>query len=114
MAELESGSAFDHEANPLQFAPQLPPQLCWRLADHQHHPPRVQQRTSGRAEHAFAQPKQAPAFAGGALHQHPGGVHDVVGERVEQQDHLVLGERVDRCGALFWGSTATSVGQLRT
>lgn len=44
--ELESGSAFDHEANPLQFAPQLPPQLCWRLADHQHHPPRVQRWVS--------------------------------------------------------------------
>ncbi len=50
----------------------------------------VQEDTGGDAQHALAQALQAPAFAGGALDEHPSSVGHVVGERVEQQDRLVL------------------------
>ena len=84
-----------------ELRPERMPQLRGSPADDQRGTSAVDEDARGDAEHALAQPHEAPSIAGGRLGEHPRGVRHVVGEGVEQEDYLVLGEGVAGRGALL-------------
>ena len=50
----------------------------------------------GRAQDPLAEAAQTPAVAGSGLHETSTGMNKFIGENVEQQDDLVVGEGIGR------------------
>ncbi len=59
----------------------------------------------GGAQHVFAEATEAPSLLGRRLHQAPPGMDHFVGEDVEQQHDLVVGEGIERAVALRQASS---------
>jgi len=70
----------------------------------------VHQHAGSDAQDPRAPAAQTPSLAGGGLHPYPRDLHAVVGESVEQQEHLGLRKRITREAArerrlaLVWGT----------
>ncbi len=79
-----------------QLRPELLPEIGEGLADYHGDAATGDDDPGGGAQDALAEAAQAPSFPGRRLHQAPAGMNHFVGEYVEQENDLVVGEGIDR------------------
>src|SRR3954462_2924293 len=78
----------------LEAGPEGAPEAPSSLGDDEGDAAGVKQDAAADAQHALAEAAQAPAGVGGELHGAAPGVHQLVGQQVQQQDSLVAGDSV--------------------
>src|SRR3954466_8950982 len=82
----------------LEAGPEGAPEARGSLGDDEGDAAGVEQDAAADAQHALAEAAQAPAGMGGEFHGAAPGVHQFVGQQVQQQDGLVAGGSVDAGG----------------
>ena len=81
-----------------ELRPEGAPERSGSLADDEDGAAAVDEDAGGDAQDAFLHPAKTPALTGGVLDKDASDVRDVVGERVEQENRLVVREGFARRG----------------